>query len=319
MAWWGKPASIVWLKQLGPLVAVMRPDGSLEVSAYSLSGIFAAAQGVITKALPPRHPDGNQSGPARHEASGVPLAGLSVLVAEDNRLNRNLLRDQLQVLGAQVVEAGNGNEALAVLSEQSVDAVLTDIDMPVMNGFDLLREMKRGGPRVPVYAVSASARPEEVAQGRARGFTGYLTKPVSLAALASVLACAAAPAGTTHADEREGPAALPADDDLPELPRVPAEYVEAFLAQTRADLDEFDATRTEKDMPRLERLLHRIAGTLAVVGRSGLSELCEELRSYAAEVEGWDDEVGLQSAVIAQGLSQVCERLDAGSPDCQRP
>ncbi|KJK20490.1 histidine kinase [Burkholderiaceae bacterium 16] len=311
IAWWRMPASVVWLKQLGPLVAAKRPDGSQEVSAYSLSGIYAAAQAAITKAPQPKHSDESRPGPAMHEGSVAPLAGLSVLVAEDNLLNRTLLRDQLHVLGARVVEAGNGNEAMATLSKQSVDAVLTDIDMPVMNGFDLLHEMKQGGAKIPVYAVSASARPEDVAEGQARGFTGYLTKPVSLATLASVLACVAAPAGMTHADDEEAAAALPADDDLPELPPIRAEYAEAFLAQTRADLDAYDAIRTARDMPRLERLLHRISGTLAVVGRSELSELCEDLRSYAAQVACWDDEVELQSAFIAQGLSRVCERLDA--------
>lgn len=314
IAWWGEPASIVWLKPLGPLVAVTRPDGGLEVSAYSLPGIFAAAQAVITKAAPPLH-CADRSAPARHEASAMPLAGLSVLVAEDNRLNRSLLRDQLQVLGAKVAEAGNGNEAVAVLSEQNVDAVLTDIDMPVMNGFDLLREIQRHHPRVPVYAVSASARPEDVAQGRASGFTGYLTKPVALAALASVLAGVAAPGGMTQARAREGATAWSADDDLPELPRVPAGYADAFLAQATADLEALDAARAGQDKPRLERLLHRIAGTLAVLGRSGLCELCEELRSYAAEAEGWDDEIALQAAAIAEGISQVRDRLGAGAPE----
>ncbi|SPA00445.1 Signal transduction histidine kinase containing a receiver domain (Hybrid) [Cupriavidus taiwanensis] len=314
MAWWGKPASIVWLKPLGPLVAVTRPDGGLEVSAYSLPGIFAAAQAVITKAVPPLAPAG-QSAPARREAPAVPLAGLSVLVAEDNRLNRSLLRDQLQVLGATVVEAGNGNEAMAVLSERSMDAVLTDIDMPVMNGFELLREIQRRHPQVPVYAVSASARPEDVAQGRASGFTGYLTKPVALAALASVLAGVAAPAGNTFAHAAEEAAAWSGDDDLPDLPRVPAGYAEAFLAQTRADLEALGAARAGRDVPSLERLLHRVAGTLAVLGRSGLGELCEELRSYAADAACWDDEIELQSAAILQGLGQVRDRLDAGAPE----
>lgn len=312
IAWWRKPASILWLKQLGPLVAVMRPDGGREVSAYSLSGIFDAAQAVITKAPPPEHADRSRTGAAMHEEITAALAGLSVLVAEDNLLNRNLLRGQLRVLGAKVIEAGNGSDAMAALSAQSVDVVLTDIDMPVMNGFDLLRELKRRGVGIPVYAVSASARPEDVAEGQASGFTGYFTKPVSVAALASVLAGVADSAGAPHAGDAKAAPALPADEDLPELPQIPAGYAGAFLAQARADLDEYHAIRAVRDMPRLERLLHRIVGTLAVFGRSGLSELCEDLRHYAAEVECWDDEVDLQSAYIAQGLGRVYQQLDAG-------
>lgn len=304
LAWWPKPASVVWLKQLGPLVATIRPDGGREVSSYSLAGIHAAALAVITGAQSPKR---SEAGPAGRPAS--PLAGHAVLIAEDNLLNRNLLRDQLRALGAGVIVAGNGSEAMAALAEQRVNAVLTDIDMPVMNGFGLLREMRHAGIDIPVYAVSASARPEDVAEGRARGFTGYLTKPVSLAELASVLARSDDCMG--HEDEQS--VASCGDDDLPELPRIPAAYAEAFLAQAGADLDEYDAIRSGRDVTWLARLLHRIAGSLAVVGPSELAELCEDLREYAADADGWDDEIETQSAYIARSLRQLCGRLSVAS------
>ncbi|WP_427308852.1 ATP-binding protein [Cupriavidus sp. H39] len=303
MAWWPKPALVVWLKQLGPLVATTRPDGGREVSSYSLAGIHAAALAVITGAQPSKR---SEEGPVVRPTS--PLAGHAVLIAEDNLLNRNLLRDQLRALGARVVVAGNGMEAMAALSGNRVDAVLTDIDMPVMNGFDLLQEMRHAGIDIPVYAVSASAWPEDVAEGRTRGFTGYLTKPVSLAALASVLA--RGDDGVRH-EEVEQTAASPGDDDLPELPRIPAGYVEAFLAQTGADLDQYDAIRAAREVTGLAQLLHRIAGGLAVVGPSELAELCEDLHDYAADADGWDDEIELQSAYIAKGLRQLCEWVSA--------
>ncbi|BDB26894.1 hypothetical protein Tamer19_66000 [Cupriavidus sp. TA19] len=307
IAWWRKPASIVWLRQLGPLVPTTRPDGSRDVSAYSLAGIHAAVQAALKKAPQPEHVGEVRVGAAMHDQSSAPFAGLSVLVAEDNLLNRKLLRDQLHLLGASVIEAGNGNEALAVLSEQAVHAVLTDVDMPVMNGFDLLREIRRRGPEVPVYAVSASARPKDVTEGLASGFTGYLTKPVSLATLASVLDAVATRAEPLHTDEGAAPVPL-TDDDLPELPSVAEEYAEAFLAQTMVDLDEFKAIRAARDIRHLERLLHRIAGTLGVVGRSGLSEVCADLHNHVAEAKRWDDEIELQSAFIMQGLMSACER-----------
>lgn len=303
MAWWPKPASVVWLKQLGPPVATTRPDGGREVSSYSLAGIHAAALAVIAGAQPPER---SEEGLVGRPPS--PLVGHSVLIAEDNLLNRDLLRDQLRALGARVIVAGNGSEAMAALTGHRMNAVLTDIDMPVMNGFDLLREMKHAGIDIPVYAVSASARPEEVAEGRASGFTGYLTKPVSLAALASVLARSDDGVGHEDVDQT---AASPGDDDLPELPQIPAGYVEAFLAQTGADLDKYDAIRAGRDVTWLAQLLHRIAGSLAVVGPSKLAELCEDLRDYAADTHDWDDEIELQSAYIAQSLRQLCQCLSA--------
>ncbi|MEM5429183.1 ATP-binding protein [Cupriavidus oxalaticus] len=303
LAWWPKPAAVVWLKQLGPLVGTIRPDGGREVSSYSLAGIHAAVLAVITGAQPPK-----RIGEAAVGQPASPLAGHAVLIAEDNLLNRNLLRDQLRALGASVIAAGNGSEAMAALKEHRVNAVLTDIDMPVMNGFGLLREMQDAGIDIPVYAVSASARPEDVAEGRARGFTGYLTKPVSLAGLASVFARSDDGAG--HEDVA-WTAASAGDEDLPELPRIPAAYVEAFLVQTGADLDEYDAIRSARDVSGLAQLLHRIAGSLAVVGPSELAELCEDLREYAADADGWDDEIETQSAYIARSLRQLCGRQSA--------
>ncbi|MBB3011408.1 hybrid sensor histidine kinase/response regulator [Cupriavidus alkaliphilus] len=325
IAWWPRPASIVWLKQSGPPVATTRPDGGSEVSAYSLTGIHAAVVAVLTRK--PALPQAADSRPGFDGAVRVPasLAGRVALVVEDNLLNRKLLRDQLLALGASVIEAGNGNEAMAMLRQHgdSVDAVLTDIDMPVMNGFDLLSEIRRAGMPVPVYAVSASAQPDDVARGQASGFSGYLTKPVSLAALASVLARVGE---TATATQREAGAQADtlADEAQPQLPAVPGEYAEAFLAQTGADLAQCDAIRAARDVRRLARLLHRISGTLAVLGGSQLAELCADLHDYAAEQADktdkadkaeWDDEIERQSAYIAQRLRQMCEALVAGQAE----
>lgn len=318
IAWWRRPAAIVWLKQSGPPVATTRPDGGSEVSAYSLSGIHAAVVAVVNKVQPLPQPAASQAGLDEPACVPAPLAGRVVLVAEDNQLNRNLLRDQLLALGASVIEAGNGNEAMAMLRQHGdgVDAVLTDIDMPVMNGFDLLGEIRAAGMPIPAYAVSASAQPGDVARGMAGGFSGYLTKPVSLAALASVLARIDATAGAMQRQAAQ--ADTLADEALPELPAVPGEYAEAFLAQTGADLAQYDAIRAARDVHRLERLLHRISGTLAVLGGSQLAELCADLRDYATEKVDkaneaeWDDEIECQSGFIAQCLRRMCEALVAG-------
>ncbi|PLP99417.1 ATP-binding protein [Cupriavidus pauculus] len=296
LAWWTKPDSVIWLRQLGPLVAMTRPDGSREVSSFSLAGIHGAMLAVITGAEPLETDTERPTG--RPES---PLAGHNVLIAEDNLLNRNLLRDQLLALGASVVAAGNGFEAMEALKANCMTTVLTDVDMPVMNGFDLLREMRRSGIDIPVYAVSASARPEDVAEGRARGFTGYLTKPVSLAALTSILA--RADGAGSHDDA--GRAVASPDDDLPELPQIPARYADAFVMQVGVDIDEYGEIRAGRDVARLATLLHRIAGGLAVVGPSGLEALCEDLRQYVEGAQGWDDEIELQSALIAQSLRQL--------------
>jgi two-component system capsular synthesis sensor histidine kinase RcsC len=213
LAWWRDPRKIVWATQAGPLVPARRRDGGVEVSVYSLSGLRAATRaavdgirgtapdeagaGACSAGLAQSSAPQSATGPATEAATGRDIP-LTVLIAEDNLLNRNLLRDQLNTLGVQVVEATRGDDALARFDRQAVDAVFTDLNMPGMHGYDLLDRLRARQPSLPVFAISASARPEDIAQGRARGFTDYLTKPVALAALAAALHTARAlqPRGT---------------------------------------------------------------------------------------------------------------------------
>ncbi|WP_321939969.1 hybrid sensor histidine kinase/response regulator [Paraburkholderia sp. J8-2] len=293
--WWPAPASIVWVKQQGPLIASIRPDEGHDVSIYSRAGFQAALLGAIS--------GGPLPGPfidaCVGQAPEKPLKGLRVLIAEDNVLNRSLLRDQLSVLGASVLQANNGYEALRTLSNSRVDAVLTDIDMPDMNGFELLREMNTLALDIPVYAISASTRHTVVSEARAMGFADYLTKPVSLAVLASIRNGIVSKEKAFH---RPSP-----ESEIPDIPRVPSAYASAFLEQAESDLETLESVIAERNVPQLERTLHRTSGTLAVLERSELLALCEELRQYLAEVGSWNAEIEDQAAFVLQELARMCE------------
>lgn len=301
--WWPAPASIVWMKQQGPLVASIRPDGGQEVSIYSRAGIRVALLGAISGGpLPGPLIDGRSD-----QAPEKPLMGLCVLIAEDNRLNRSLLRDQLSVLGARVLQAGNGYEALTTLSNNRVDAVLTDIDMPDMNGFELLREIDALALDIPVYAVSASTRHADVSDARTMGFADYFTKPVSLAVLASVRNGIALEEKAFHRDEKPAARSTRPESAIPEIPRVPIAYVSAFLEQAEIDLETLESVLAERNVAQLERALHRISGTLAVLERSELLALCEELRHYLAEVGSWNAEIENQAGFVLHAFARMCE------------
>ncbi|CAD6517195.1 Sensor histidine kinase RcsC [Paraburkholderia hiiakae] len=301
--WWGAPASIVWVKQQGPLVASIRPDGGQEVSIYSRAGFQVALLGAISGGPLPGTFIGGRSG----QTPEKPLEGLRVLIAEDNRLNRSLLRDQLSVLGASVLQASNGYEALTTLSNNRVDAVLTDIDMPDMNGFELLREIDALALDIPVYAVSASTRHADVSDARVMGFADYFTKPVSLAVLASVRNGIASEEDAFRLSKNPAAGDASTESAIPEIPRVPAAYVSAFLEQAEIDIEALEIVIAERDVAQLERALHRISGTLAVLERSELLALCEELHHYLAEMESWNAEIESQAGVVVQELARMCE------------
>jgi PAS domain S-box-containing protein len=120
------------------------------------------------------------------------LAGLTVLVAEDNPVNMLIVRTLLERLGAQVVEAEDGAQAVARASAPGarIDAVLMDLHMPVQDGLSAARSL-RADPAtaaLPLFALSAAVLEQERAQAQAAGMQEFLPKPVAEADLLRVLA-----------------------------------------------------------------------------------------------------------------------------------
>ena len=113
---------------------------------------------------------------------------LHILVAEDNVINQLILRDQLEELGCSVVLAGDGEEALAHWPEGVFDIVLTDVNMPRLNGYELAEKLRHLGCTLPIIGATANALRGEDAQCLAAGMNHCLVKPFTLRALFSVLA-----------------------------------------------------------------------------------------------------------------------------------
>jgi two-component system, sensor histidine kinase len=106
----------------------------------------------------------------------------SVLVVEDNEVNRMIAREVLQSLGVDVIEAADGRQALKQLELHSVDVVLMDCQMPVMDGYAATQEIRKrearlGLPRMPVLALTADAFEEDAARSREAGMDAHLAKP----------------------------------------------------------------------------------------------------------------------------------------------
>jgi two-component system cell cycle response regulator DivK len=104
----------------------------------------------------------------------------NVLIAEDNPVNRELLRELLESRGYSVIEASDGQEALRLIEESHPDILLLDLDMPVLDGFATVRRI-RANPAVaalPVLAVTAYAMQGDREKVLRSGFDGYLSKPI---------------------------------------------------------------------------------------------------------------------------------------------
>lgn len=101
---------------------------------------------------------------------------LTVLIAEDDRDIVEILRLYLEGAGYRVVAAGDGESALELLRSEDVSVALVDIMMPRMNGYDLIREVRRFSS-VPVIVVSARSMAADKVLGLDVGADGYITKP----------------------------------------------------------------------------------------------------------------------------------------------
>ncbi|MEK6805446.1 MAG: 7TM diverse intracellular signaling domain-containing protein [Pseudomonadota bacterium] len=118
-----------------------------------------------------------------------PLQDARILLVEDNELNRELASEVLREAGAQVHTAGDGAEAVAIVQAQTFDAVLMDIQMPVMDGSEATRRIRQlpGLARLPIIAMSANAMAEDRTAAIAAGMNDYLTKPFDISQVLDVL------------------------------------------------------------------------------------------------------------------------------------
>lgn len=105
----------------------------------------------------------------------------TILCIEDEAEIREFIVEELEASGYEMLEAGNGRQALDTLKERTPDLILCDINMPVMNGYDLLDEVRARHPELthtPFIFLSAFNERDHVIEGKSRGADDYLTKPI---------------------------------------------------------------------------------------------------------------------------------------------
>ncbi len=164
--------------------------GEIDVSSEPGKGStfqFTATLGLPQPAGDPVAPEG--AGATAPRDSG----GLRVLLAEDNPVNQKLAQTLLARLGYSVIVAGNGALALEMFTSASFDAVLMDMQMPVMDGLEATRrirqwEQRYADRRTPIIAMTANAMERDREACLQAGMDDHLAKPINRAALAATLA-----------------------------------------------------------------------------------------------------------------------------------
>jgi signal transduction histidine kinase/ActR/RegA family two-component response regulator len=137
-------------------------------------------------------------GGAKQEAPAARLDGTRVLVVDDEADARDLFTSILEAAGARVSAAGSAADAIALLIETEVDVMLSDIEMPGEDGYELLRKLRadaRLDAAPSAVAVSAHARPEDRRRALDAGFIAHLAKPIEPDDLVAAIAAALGQAG----------------------------------------------------------------------------------------------------------------------------
>ena len=118
------------------------------------------------------------------------FAGKKVLLVDDKEMNREVSREQLELMNLTVEEAANGEEAVKMFSDNpDYDIILMDIQMPVMDGFEATRRIRKleKGDSVPVIAMTANAFSEDVKASREAGLSDHASKPLDIKKLGEII------------------------------------------------------------------------------------------------------------------------------------
>jgi two-component system sensor histidine kinase EvgS len=255
--------------------------------------------------------------------------GLRVLVVEDHSTNRMVLKWLLDQIGVDSDLVEDGLTAIAMLRDQSFHAVLTDLHMPGMDGFQLVRairsqEMEEGRPPMPIFAITADTASGTMKKCLASGMAGCLVKPVSRRHLADALRLCIPEVPSEPMMIEGRPAHLPAiDGSINELMMTygSLETVRQLVASLEdnlaVDLERIvDALGPGQDVTIAQQGLHRIAGSVGLVGNHALAELADELSSLLKDgrAEIVRDQLGRFEETALPCLTRLRElRIDLSS------
>jgi signal transduction histidine kinase/CHASE3 domain sensor protein/HPt (histidine-containing phosphotransfer) domain-containing protein/ActR/RegA family two-component response regulator len=261
-----------------------------------------------------------RTAPSRDEAKAE---GTLLLLVDDHPINRMVLAKQVSALGYAAETAENGLEALERWNSGAFGAVITDCNMPELNGYELARhiracEARNGHRRTPIIACTANALGGEAENCYAAGMDDYLAKPIELSQLArkldlwlpvpGALAAPGGPASTLPSAASAGAGVI--DSSLLALVSNGDAAVERDILQRFRRYNAEDAALLMKafekaDMEEVAHASHRIKGASMTVGAMALASVCERLERAGRERD-WP---ALQGAMHV--FRREFERLEA--------
>jgi CheY-like chemotaxis protein/HPt (histidine-containing phosphotransfer) domain-containing protein len=232
------------------------------------------------------------------EATSPHVQQLKIIVAEDDRMNQQLMMQMLKRLGCQADIVGNGLELLTALRRQSYDVVLMDVQMPVMDGLVATQKIHQewaAETHPHIIAMTGRVLPDEQAECLAAGMDDHLAKPIRLAALAHVLErCHPKVDPSTamiqvQADLSPAPLESEMLDELRAVADEEAGFlaslIDIYLEKAPKKLQAIKTAIIQREAKDLNSAAHSLKGMSAFLGANQLSQLCQELETISKTSE----------------------------------
>ena len=313
-----------------PKVVMMAPErssddlqqlaDSLQIDAvlakpFTPSQLRDAAGAALTGANQPEHR-------SSHAPLSGSLAGMHVLLVEDNEINQEMARYILLHCGALVEVASNGEIALDMLRDdpQRFDAVLMDLQMPVMDGYRATESIRSMGLRtLPIIAMTANVMPEDRIRAIEAGVDAHIAKPIDVDEMIATLTrlaplhpgSANVQPGLARGEQRgDGcPAMVPGIDLEAALRRVAGNYAAFAGLLKRFENSQGDAVQEVRDCLAQDkryaatRVLHRLKGVAANLGATEVARLSAQAETAVAE--GQDSSAAALLLSLEEALAVV--------------
>ncbi len=232
------------------------------------------------------------------------LDGLSILLVEDNEINRMVIQSSLQYFNCNVTEAENGLDALEILKAQHFDLILMDIQMPKMDGIEatkvIRKELKLS---TPIIALTANAFKTKLKECKEAGMNDYVIKPFQEKVLLQTI--------VKHTINKNGIPSL--DNEMnPNQPlynlnvlrnssRGSEEFVlkmvGVFVEQTIATIEKIDAALVSNDFLEISKLIHEIRPSTANMGVLSIQSQMKILEKIAKESQNKVEITGIYTLV----------------------
>ena len=242
---------------------------------------------------------------------------ISILLVEDNSLNRMVAQNSLQYYDCQVTEAENGVEAIAILKEKTFDVILMDIQMPEMGGIEateiIRNELKLS---TPIIALTANAFKTEIDKCKKAGMDDYVTKPfdedILIETIAKYTVNKKVPNNinlSVNSSSMENNYNL---TSLKNLSRGNNEFVDMmisiFVEQTTDVIAKISAAILQDDFMEVSRLIHKIKPSIESLGILSIVSEISLLEKIAKE-EGNKEQISTIFITIKQVLEETVEQL----------